>query len=93
METINIRIDRAVHERLKKVAAKEHVSLREVINVLLDRYAQAEFRQAVAESYARLRSDPDTWADYKRELKEWDAVLMDGLKDEPPFDDANTINA
>jgi hypothetical protein len=41
----------------------------------------------VAESYARLRADPDAWADYKRELEEWDAILMDGLEHEPPYDD------
>ncbi len=87
MATTSIRIDRAAHERLKKIADKEHSSLRSVINELIDRYEQQEFRKAVAESYARLRSDPEAWADYKRELEEWDAVLMDGLEDEPPYDD------
>lgn len=87
MATTSIRIGRTTHERLKQVAEKEHSSLGGVIDELLDRYEQTEFRNAVAESYARLRSDPDAWADYKRELEEWDAVLMDGLEDEPPYND------
>jgi hypothetical protein len=85
MATTSIRISRATHDRLKDVARKEHSSLGGVIDDLLDRYEQQEFRRAVAESYARLRSDPEAWADYKRELEEWDAVLMDGLEDEPPY--------
>jgi hypothetical protein len=87
MATTSIRIDRIAHARLKKIAEKEQSSLAGVINELLDRYEQTEFRKAVAESYARLRSDPAAWADYKRELEEWDAVLMDGLANEPPYDD------
>lgn len=87
MATTSIRIERATHERLKKIAAEEQSSLTGVIDELLDRYEQQEFRKAVAESYARLRSDADAWADYKRELDEWDAVLMDGLENEPLYDD------
>ena len=89
MTTTSIRIDRTAHERLKEIARKEHSSLSGVINELLDRYEQDQFRKAVADSFARLRSDPDAWADYKREVEAWDATLMDGLEHEPPYDDAD----
>lgn len=92
MATTSIRIERATHERLKTIAAEEQASLTGVINELLDRYERDKFRKAVAESYARLRANPDAWADYKRELEEWDAVLMDGLEDEPPYDDSDAID-
>lgn len=92
MATTSIRIDRTAHERLKQIAEKEHSSLSGVINELLDRYEQEEFRRAVHEGFRRLREDPEEWADYKRELQEWDAVLMDGLEDEPPYDSADVAN-
>ena len=92
MATTSIRIDRTIHERLKQVAEKQHASLGGVITELLDRYEQDEFRKAVAASYARLRSNPEAWSDYKRELEEWDAVLMDGLEDEAPYDDMDVTD-
>ncbi len=89
MATTSIRIDRATHERLRQIAAKEHSTLSGVITELLDRYEQEEFRKAVAASFARIRSDPAEWDDYMREVRAWDATLMDGLEDEPPYDDAD----
>lgn len=92
MSTTSIRIDRTAHERLKQIAEKERSSLSWVINELLDRYEQEVFRKAVAASFSRLRSDPDAWDDYKQELEEWDAVLMDGLEKEPPYDDTDAAH-
>lgn len=37
------------------------------------------------EAYARLREDPEAWAEVLRERAEWDCTLMDGLEDEPPW--------
>lgn len=64
MTTTSIRIDRATHARLKRVAAKERLSLRETVDMLLNQFGKDEFE--------------------KRE-----AVLLDGLQDEPSFDDTD----
>ncbi len=67
---------------------KDRRYLGATIDRLLDRYEQEEFRRAVHERFRRLRDDPAAWADYKQEVAAWDAILMDGLEDEPPFDDS-----
>ena len=36
----------------------------------------------VDESYRRLREDKKVWDDYKREVGEWDATLMNGLEED-----------
>jgi hypothetical protein len=86
MATTSIRIDRATHERLRQIAEKEHSTLSGVITELLDRYEQEEFRRAVHEGFRRLREDPAEWEAYKKMVEPWEATLLDGLEDEPPFE-------
>jgi AbrB family looped-hinge helix DNA binding protein len=40
------------------------------------------FRRADAE-YERMQKDPQEWAEYLAEIKEFEGTLMDGLDDEP----------
>ena len=43
--------------------------------------------RAAHAAYARLRSDPEAWAEYRGELADWDAASGDGLgsaRDEYP---------
>ena len=35
--------------------------------------------RAAHAAYARLRSDPEAWAEYRGELADWDVVAGDGL--------------
>jgi hypothetical protein len=51
----------------------------EALESALDAYFRAEFIRLGNEGYAALQADPEAWAAYQAELKEWDAVLMDGL--------------
>jgi hypothetical protein len=46
-----------------------------------------EVLAATAEAYERLRNDPEAWAAYQAELKEWDAMPSPGLEDEPYRDE------
>jgi naphthoate synthase len=39
----------------------------------------------------RLKADPVAWAEYQAELREWDAVLADGLDDWPWEDSASCV--
>lgn len=89
MTTTSIRIDRMAHERLKRIAEREQASFSGVINELLDRYEEQEFRRAVHEGFRRLREDPAEWDAYKAMVAPWDATLLDGLEDEPPEDDTD----
>lgn len=39
--------------------------------------------RAAEEAMARLRENPDEWAEYQAEAKQWDATSADGLDDLP----------
>ena len=52
-------------------------SLSFVLSRLVAEYEDARTRREIIASYARLRSDPEAWADYVTELEEWDAVTGD----------------
>ena len=52
-----------------------------------DNLNREEVLAAPAEAYERLRNDPEAWAAYQAELKEWDAMPSPGLEDEPYRDE------
>jgi predicted CopG family antitoxin len=87
MATTSIRVTRETHEKLKDIAAKEHRALGDVIDRLVDRYQQQELRRAVHESFRGLREDPAERESYLKDMAAWDVTLMDGLEDEPPYED------
>ncbi|MGQ0778433.1 MAG: hypothetical protein ACT4NY_29165 [Pseudonocardiales bacterium] len=77
MATTTVRLDSRTRDRLATVA-REHfggVSQEAALNRLIDEY---EMRQVHA-AYARLRDDPEQWADYERELRFADNTAADGL--------------
>ena len=41
-----------------------------------------KFLEEVNESYKRLKENKKAWADFQREVKEWDVTLMDGLEED-----------
>lgn len=47
----------------------------------------AWFAQALAEDNAYLEAHPEEVEAMHAELAAWDATLLDGLEDEPPYDD------
>lgn len=85
--TTSIRVSRETHERLKEIAEKEHRALGDMIDRLVDEYKQQAFRRAVHESFRGLREDPAEREAYLKDMSAWDVTLMDGLEDEPPYED------
>ena len=85
--TTSIRVSRDTHERLKRIAEKEHRALGDMIDLLVDEYQQQAFRRAVHESFCGLREDPAEREAYLKDMAAWDVTLMDGLEDEPPYED------
>lgn len=86
-----VRISPRSHAVLRQLAR----SARRPMQAVLDRAIEAERRRRfIAEAnadYARLRADPKAWADYQRELAEWDAVLMDGLDPNERWEDSTVV--
>lgn len=67
METTTIRVDRATRDRLREIAAADG---RPIIEVARDAVAGLERTRRIERvkgDLARLRADPEAWADYQRE--------------------------
>lgn len=75
-----MKVSEQLRDRLKKLAASEGKSMQGFLEERLDEYEERQFFQELHEGFSRLRADSDAWADYSRELEEWDAVLSDGLQ-------------
>jgi len=50
-----------------------------VLDKALDAYHRKVFFEQLNAGYAKLRADPEAWAEHLAKRKLWDATLMDGL--------------
>jgi len=58
-----------------------------LLAAMLDRAWGWWFIHQLNAGYARLRRDPVAWAEELEEQRLWDKTLMDGLEDEPAWED------
>ncbi len=84
--TALIRVDEKTRDRLAKMAEQDQMSIGEVVTTLTKKAERDRFWKNVHEGYARLRADPEAWAEYQAEVRVWDVTLMDGLE-EYPYDE------
>lgn len=87
MSTTTIRIDQRTHTVLAELAEKQHTTIMAVLARAVRDLENRLWWQEVHASYAQLKADPVAWQDYQDECKVWEATLMDGLEDEPPWED------
>lgn len=85
MATTSIRVSKETHDQIKSLAEQQKKAMGDVIAEAIDHYREQRFWQDAQDAYGRLRNDPAAWAHYQDELREWDAVLMDGLENEAPY--------
>jgi predicted DNA-binding protein len=86
MTTTTIRVPTEVREKLAELSNEEGRTMGQFVQNLVEEYEKQQFFKGLAEDFRRLQSDPEEWADYQRDLAEWDTVLMDGLEDEPTWE-------
>ncbi|MHB1818865.1 MAG: hypothetical protein ACYCO9_12615 [Streptosporangiaceae bacterium] len=80
MTTVKVSVQ--TRDRLRKLAAEDHITLDAELARTLDQAEDARFWAGVREDYARLQADPQEWGDYVSELAEWDRTAGDGLGEE-----------
>ncbi|MBX3070494.1 MAG: ribbon-helix-helix protein, CopG family [Thermomicrobiales bacterium] len=85
--TTTIRVTTDVREHLAKLARNEGKTTGQLIEDMIREHEKKVFFEGLAEDFRRLRSDPEKWALYQSEVALWDTALMDGLEDEPPWED------
>lgn len=77
MGTTSVRVDSRTRDRIAAVAREDFggISQEAALNRLLDEHEMSQVHAA----YARLRDDPDRWAEYRNELGLADGTSVDGL--------------
>ena len=87
MTSTTIRVSPQVREQLAELAKAEGKPIGQFIQGLVAEHEKRQFFKGLAEDFRRLQSDPEAWAHYQSELALWDTTLMDGLENEPPWEE------
>lgn len=80
-KTHMVRVSRSTHEKLYELAGEEGRSMASILDDAVERYRREYFLHSLNAAYARLRQQPEAWAEYMREIEEWDVTLAGGLED------------
>lgn len=73
MATTTIRVDRAVRDRLARVAHARGMTMAALVAQLAERLEDEQRWREIEAAYERLRrDDPAGWAEYLDELAEWE---------------------
>ncbi len=81
-----VKIPADAHAHLAKLAADQERPMGDLVADLIEKEHRRAFMVAANEDYARLRADPEAWADWQAEIKSMEGTLMDGL-DEYPWEE------
>lgn len=78
-----VKIPTEAHAHLVELAADQERSMGDLLADLIEQGRRRAFMEAANEDYARLKADPEAWADYWSEFKEWETADPGLLKDYP----------
>ena len=82
-----VRVRPEAHKALREMSKERGVPITQLVDEAIERLTREEFLQKANEDFARLRQDPEAWAEELAERALWDTALMDGLEDDPPWED------
>ncbi|CAN5404323.1 hypothetical protein BH09CHL1_BH09CHL1_11650 [soil metagenome] len=81
--TALIRVSVQTRDKLAKFAEEDQTSIGELLEAAASKIERERFWKNVNEGYARLKADPEAWAEYQSELKLWDGQSWDSLEEYP----------
>ncbi len=82
MATTTVRVTEETHAALRDLAMETGEPMQEVVAKAVEAYRRRLFLEAANADYARLRADPQAWAEELEERRLWDSTLLDGLEDD-----------
>jgi len=83
MASTTVRLSTEARDKLAALAEECERPMSDLLAEMIERERRRVFLEGLNEDYARLRSDPVQWADYRAEIASMDGTLMDGLEDDP----------
>ncbi len=81
--SVTLRVRKETHQILRELAARRGVPMTELVEEAVEHLRRQDLLRRGNEDYARLREDPEAWAEELGERKLWESTLMDGLEDDP----------
>lgn len=85
--SVTIRVPPETHERLLELAAARKQPIGQVVAEAVQRLASDRFWDEMEAAFEQLYADPEAAAEYESERRAWDATLLDGLENEPSYED------
>ncbi len=79
MGATTIRIRSTSHQALKEMAAMTGQSLQDELDQAIEERRRRLYLEGANTDYAALNRDPQSLADFKKEMRAWDATNLDGL--------------
>lgn len=80
-----IRIDDETHDAAKRLSEQLDVSIQSIMSRAFREFEENDFFRRCNAYYAH--RTPEERAEDEAEMALWDTTLLDGLEDEPPYDD------
>jgi hypothetical protein len=81
MESTTIRINPKAHTILQRIAKQSGESMQASLSKAIELYRRQIFLQKANAAFNTLRKDHKAWQEELKEREDWDAVLLDGMKD------------
>ena len=80
--TATVRVEPDVRDRINQLAAARGVKASQLLGQLVRAAEEDQLLADMNADFDALAQDPKARAAYEKELREWDATLLDGLGDE-----------
>jgi hypothetical protein len=68
------------HAKLRELVESEGRGETEILDAAIDAYYRRKLLESMNAGYARLRADPQAWAEELAERALWDQTLTDGVE-------------
>ena len=68
------------HKTLRRLAKEYGMTSEQVLDKAIDRLERERMLEEVNRGYARLREDPEAWAEEMKERALWESAIGDGLE-------------
>jgi hypothetical protein len=81
-KTTTIRVTQKTYNGLKLIAGREHSTMQDALDKLMEEYENNKFFENLSQSVSDVKSNPSAWAEELNERREWDETLADGLEDD-----------
>lgn len=89
--TTTVRVSARSHAALHEIAQKTGQTLTGTIAELVERERRRLMLAEFNASFRRLKADPEAWAAYRAEQRDWDGTVGDGLDEEEDWSDVELV--